>query len=319
MPHSLRPPQALPRVSEGGPTFTERLPRQCSRLLCWLTAASLWGCATVSQEDPPSRLNGSSGARGNLLPSSAGGGGSTAPLADVLAPPGAMPTGPRAPINPSPGERMPPVNAAGNGGSSGTPVPIVDAGPQFPSGVLLLQENFEDFPATGGLWSSSQGSTWDARTDPDLVSNVYTQTETTSNTPNLATSGDVAWRDVVVESDVRILSFNGSSSSYMAGLCVRVRDAENYYLIGVRSNDGKVGLRRYTDGSGTNLVQSSFNQGQTGVWYHLRVEVIGSTVTAFLDDELMFSETDSTHAAGGIALCTVRASASFDNVRVTAP
>jgi len=97
-----------------------------------------------------------------------------------------------------------------------------------------------------------------------------------------------------------------------------VQDATDFYLVGIRSNDGKVGLRRYA-GGGTNLVQSTADQGTTQRWYHLRVEVVGSSISAFLDDAPMFSTSDSTLATGGIALCTVRATASFDNVRVTAP
>ncbi|MEO8179482.1 MAG: family 16 glycoside hydrolase [Deltaproteobacteria bacterium] len=315
MPRPQRPPEAHPRATERRPAPGARL--QSVRLLCWLTATGVGGCATVTHEDPPSRVDGANGVQGNL-PSGSGAGSGSAPLADVLAPVGTNLGGPPGPIETNPGERMPPVAAVSNGGSSGTPTPTVDAGPQFASDTLLLEENFENFQAAPGDWATSPGSTWSVGTDPQLVSNVYTQTETTSNTPHLATAGDVAWRDVVVETDLQVLGFNGSSSSYMAGLCVRVRDAEDFYLIGVRSNDGKVGVRRYTDG-GTNLVQSSFDQGTTGRWYHLRVEVVGSTITAFLDDVLMFSETDSTHANGGIALCTVRATASFDNVRVTAP
>jgi pectate lyase len=250
-----------------------------------LLSLSLAGCATVTQQDPPSQLD---------------------------------PAGVRTNLPANPGTRTPPVAEVSNGGSPGTALPDVDAGPEFPSGTLLLQENFENFSASAGAWASSQGSTWDVQTDPTLVSNVYIQSETTSSSPDLATTGDVTWRDVVVEADMEILAFNGSSSSYMAGLCVRVRDAQNFYLIGVRSNDHKVGLRRYASG-GTNLVQSDFDQGTTGRWYHLRVEAIGSTITAFLDDTLMFSESDTTHASGGVALCTVRATASFDNLRVTAP
>jgi len=318
MRRSLRPPEALRlcRAPERRQALREGL-RGSARLLCWLSTISLcWGCATVTNEDPPSHLAGASGVQANL-PASSGAGG-TAPVADVLAPVADTPAGPTGPLDANPGDRMPPVAGMVTGGATGTTRAAVDAGPQFPSGMLLLQENFENFQALSGGWATSQGSSWGVRTDPQLVSNVYTQTETTSTAPNLATAGDVAWRDVVVEADVEILGFNGSSSSYMAGVCVRVRDAANFYLIGVRSNDGKVGLRRYADG-GTNLVQSSFDQGVTGVWYHLRVEAIGSTITAFLDDAMMFSETDSTHASGGIALCTVRASASFDNVQVTAP
>jgi hypothetical protein len=276
----------------------------------------LAGCATVTQEDPPSQLGGSSGLGG--APSGAGGGAGTAPLADGPAPEqrstGDLPS----PLEPNTAGRMTPAPGVSNSASGGAAGAPEDAGPQFPSGSQLLQENFENFQGGATGWATSTGSVWEVQTDAQLVSNVYTQSEATSSTPDLATAGDLGWRDVVVEADMKILAFNGSSSSYMAGLCVRVKDAQNFYLIGVRSNDGKLGLRRYADG-GTNLVQSDFDQGTTGVWYHLKVEAIGSTLTAYLDGTMMFSETDDTHRSGGIALCTVRASASFDNVRVTAP
>ena len=276
----------------------------------------LAGCATVTQEDPLSQVAGASGTA--AAPSGSGGGAGTAPIADIPAPEqrpaGSLPS----PLETNTGGLMPPPPAVSNGGSGGAPAARQDAGPQLLPGSQLLQENFENFQGAASGWATSTGSMWAVQTDSTLVTNVYTQSEATSNTPDLATAGDVTWRDVVVEADMKILAFNGSSSSYMAGLCVRVKDAQNFYLIGVRSNDGKVGLRRYADG-GTNLVQSDFNEGKTGDWYHLKVEAIGSTLTAYLDDTLMFSETDDTLESGGIALCTVRASASFDNVRVTAP
>jgi hypothetical protein len=124
---------------------------------------------------------------------------------------------------------------------------------------------------------------------------------------------------VVLEADFKIVAFNGSSSTYMAGLCVRVRDEENFYFLGIRSNDGTVGLRRFSSGGNNNLEESSFDLGTTGVWYHMRVEAIESTITTYLDDELVLSVTDTEHPNGGIGLCTVRASAVFDNVVVTAP
>ena len=111
-------------------------------------------------------------------------------------------------------------------------------------GMVLLEENFENFAASASAWTSVEGSAWEVQTDSELVSNVYTQTETTRSQPNLSVAGAASWRDVIVEADVLIRSFNGSSSSYMAGLCVRVQDAESFYLVGIRSNDGKLGLRR---------------------------------------------------------------------------
>jgi hypothetical protein len=278
-----------------------------------LAAFALGACASVTQEDPPSHLGGSGGAAARRPSSSSGG---TAPVADVAAPI-ERPAVPTAASETDPGNQMPAITGAPSaGGASGGSL-ARDAGAQVPSGTSLLQENFENFQNAMG-WATSMGSTWQVGTDAELVSNVYTQTETASNTPDLAIAGDVAWRDVVVEADMKILAFNGSNSSYMAGLCVRVRDADNFYLVGIRSNDGKLGLRRYANG-GTNLVQSTADQGTTGRWYHLEVRVLGSQISAFLDDVPMFSQSDTTLVSGGIALCTVRASASFDNVTVTAP
>jgi hypothetical protein len=280
------------------------------RLVALVLLAGVGACATVTQEDPPSLLAGAGGSTGGTA-SGAGGGAGTAPIADMPAPAG-RPMSPGGAIQ---GEGLapmtPPPAAAGSGG--GAAVQPQDAGPP-----PALQENFENFAASSANWVPSTGSTWEVRTDAELASNVYTQTETMSSGPHLVVAGNAAWRDVVVEADVRIIDFNGSSSSYMAGLCVRVQDAESFYLVGVRSNDGKLGLRRYADG-GTNLVQSEYEDGAEGVWYHLRVEAIGAQITAYLDGDLMFSETDATLENGGIALCTVRASASFDNVSVTAP
>jgi hypothetical protein len=274
----------------------------------------LAGCATVTQSDPPSHSGGSSGAEGVAL--GAGGGAPSAPIADTPAPeqrsPGELPS----PLAANSGGLTPPP--AANGGSAAASPAREDAGAQLAPGTPLLEENFENFLGPASGWNTSPGSVWEVQTDAQLVSNVYTQSEATSSAPALASAGPASWRDLVIEADMKILAFNGSNSSYMAGLCVRVKDSQNFYLIGVRSNDGKLGLRRYADG-GTNLVQSDFDQGTTGVWYHLKVEAIGATLTAYLDGTMMFSETDDAHQSSGIALCTARASASFDNVSVRAP
>jgi len=203
------------------------------------------------------------------------------------------------------------AGAAGMGGNQSG----ADAGPP---GTLLFGEDFEDFQADADGWIASDDSTWAVSVDGDVASSVYGQTETGTNTPLLAVVGDASWTDVIVQADFKILEFDGSSSSYMVGLCVRVSDEENFYLVGMRSNDFKVGLRSYADG-GENVVQSEFDGGATGVWYTLRVEVVGTTISAFLDGAPMFTVQDSTHASGAIGLCTVRASAVFDNVSVTAP
>src|SRR4051812_613957 len=92
-----------------------------------LLSLSLAGCATVTQQDPPSQLD-PAGVRTNL-PANSGGGGGTAPLAELPALVGSSPAGPPAPSDINPGTRTPPVAEVSNGGSPGTALPDVDAGP----------------------------------------------------------------------------------------------------------------------------------------------------------------------------------------------
>lgn len=277
---------------------------------------TLWGCATVVQEDVPSALGnppvaeGSAGAPSGVAGSAGTGTSGTGAGGNLNA--GGSSSG--ASGNSSSGRGG--QSLGGNAGSAGSPSPPVDAGPQFPSGALLLEEDFEAFESSE--WNATSDSAWELTTDDELQSNVYGQTETSASGAHLVTSGDLSWTNVIVEADFKVLEFNGSSSGYMAGLCVRVSDADNFYMVGLRSSTGQIQLRSFTDG-GSNLDQSSFEDGVIGVWYHLRVEAVGTTISAYLDDVLMFTHTDATHPSGGVGLCTVRASAVFDNVRVTAP
>jgi hypothetical protein len=273
------------------------------------------GCATVIQEDLPSTLDSSPSAGGSAGAPSAAAGftGSVTPGAGLggNANGGGSSAGTAGGVSSGLGGR----SLGGNAGSSGSPEPV-DAGRQFPSGTLLLEEDFEAFESSE--WRPTPDSVWEITTDDELQSNVYGQTETGSSGAHLVMSGEMSWTNVVVEADFKVLEFNGTSSGYMAGLCVRVGDEDNFYMVGLRSGTGQIQLRAFSDG-GSNLEQSSFEDGVTGVWYHLRVEAVGTSISAYLDDVLMFTHSDASHPSGGIGLCTVRASAVFDNVRVTAP
>jgi hypothetical protein len=272
-----------------------------------------WACATVTQEDPPSML--ARGAAGSSATFPGDGEQGGAPRAAMVALPTQAATQPGA----TQGSSADPGASDEASAAPNTPAPGDATPPPVPaSGTTLLQEDFENFGSGPVVWSPSDGSAWAVQLDSGRNSHVYAQTETESTEPHLATAGDLAWGDMIVQADLQVLQFNGKSSSYMAGLCLRVRDGSDFYLIGLRSNDGKIGLRRYANG-GTNLVQSEFDTGTTGVWYTLRAEIVGSTLSASLNGAPMFSTTDSALTSGRIALCTVRASALFDNVSVTAP
>ena len=51
----------------------------------------------------------------------------------------------------------------------------------------------------------------------------------------------------------------------------------------------------------------------------MRLEIVGSTLKAYVNGTLADTETDSSLSAGGVALAAVNTSAEFDDVRVSLP
>ncbi len=283
------------------------------------------GCAEVTQEEPESQLGpfgggsptGSAGLGGTgtgqggtgLLPLPSGGSGTSAGGAGNAGTSGSNPGG-------APGSGAQGGSGLGSSGSAGLGGSTADPGPQFPSGTELFREDFESEDVS--RWNLA-GGTWARTLDAETNSNVFSQSDDQPSDTLLAVAGDVSWRDVRVEADFKVLAFNGSSSSYMAGLCLRLTDGENFYLVGLRGDSNqRVGIRLFGDNN-TTLSESEEFSGVENQWYRLRVDAIGSTLSVFVDDELVLEQTDAEHPAGGIGLCTTRATAVFDNILVTAP
>jgi hypothetical protein len=299
--------------------------RQASRtggLLVLMLAA---GCAEVTQEDPESQLGPLGGAgspTGNAGSSGLGGTGVGQGGSGLLPLPNGGSGGAAAGGSGNAGTSASnPGGAPGSGaqggssGSAGQGGSVADPGPQFPSGTELFRDDFEAEDVS--RWTLA-GGTWARTLDAETGSNVFSQSEDQSSETLLAVAGDASWRDVRVEADFKVLAFNGSSSSYMAGICVRLTDADNFYLVGLRGDSNRrFGIRRF--GSSNNNLDQSDVAGAENEWYRLRVDAIGNTLSVFIGDELVLEQTDTEHPAGGIGLCTSRATAVFDNVLVTAP
>jgi hypothetical protein len=279
------------------------------------------GCAEVTQEEPESQRDGLGGGSptgsAGLGGTGAGQGGTgLSPLPSGGS--GGTPAGSsgNAGSGGAPGSGAQGGSGLGSSGSAGQAGSVADPGPQFPSGTELFREDFESEDVS--RWNLA-GGTWARMLDAETNSNVFSQSEDGPSDTLLAVAGDATWRDVRVEADFKVLAFNGSSSSYMAGICVRLTDAENFYLVGLRGDsDQHIGVRIFGD-SNSNLEQSEDFSGVENEWYRLRVDAIGSTLSVFIDGELVVEQTDAEHPAGGIGLCTARATAVFDNILVTAP
>ena len=189
----------------------------------------------------------------------------------------------------------------GTGGASGT----------------IFSDNFE---SGTGKWISSGPGTAAIATDGSsvydlscLMSKVF-----------LAAAGDVSWTNVIVQARIKILSFNGSSSSYYAGLCARVQDANNYYCVTLRS-DAKVAIRGDIAGSSNSIGSSNSYGVTTGTWYTVQLAVVGSTITASINGTPVLPKsgdpaiTDASLTSGGIALIVDNTDAEFDDVSVSVP
>ena len=221
--------------------------------------------------------------------------------------------------------------AVGSGGTTGTGGVVATGGVTGTGGVAatggapgtggasgtIFSDNFESGTSK---WISSGPGTAAIATDG---SNVYDLSCLMSKV-FLAAAGDVTWTNVIVQARVKILSFNGSSSSYYAGLCARVQDANNYYCVTLRS-DGNVAIRGDIAGSSNSIGSSNSYGVVTGTWYTVQLEIVGSTITASINGTPVLPKcgdpaiTDASLASGGIALIVDNAEAEFDDVTVSVP
>ena len=202
---------------------------------------------------------------------------------------------------------------AGTTGSTGTAGTTGAAGTSG-SGTVLFSDDFETGNAS--QWITNGTGTAAVVTDG---SQVYELTNLTSKV-YLAAAGKTTWTDQVISARIKILSFNGSSSSYYAGLCGRLADASDYYCAALRS-DGKLAIRADIAGSSNTLGNSvTVNPAiTTGTFYTVKLEIIGTTINVYLNGALSDTVTDASIPAGGVGLLVDNADAEFDDVTVTSP
>jgi hypothetical protein len=201
---------------------------------------------------------------------------------------------------------------ASSGGSSAGGSSSGGTGGGSASGTVLFSDDFEDGDANG--WVTS-GGTWAVTTDG---TKVYAQTATgTGSTVLLSAAGSVAWTDQIVEARVKATSFGGQSTSYFVALYARFTGPasnNSYYSVLLRS-DGKLVIRKGNSSIGSSVSANIV----TGTWYTVRLECIGSNISAYLNGVLQSTVVDTSVTSGGIAVAMENATAEFDDVKVTTP
>ena len=124
--------------------------------------------------------------------------------------------------------------------------------------------------------------------------------------------------NLTVEARVRIRAF-GTGSDPWVGLALRAEDDyDNYTYMAIRSSN-KVTLRTAYGGHITQLGTAVQNV-RPGVWYRLRMELVGNQLRAFVNGRLVIETTMTAAEWGGkFGLLTYHAQADFDDIRVVTP
>jgi hypothetical protein len=175
---------------------------------------------------------------------------------------------------------------------------------------------FDDFESgTASKWTTTLG-TWAVVDDG---SKAYDQS-IQENKLQIAIANGTCFVDQIIDARVKVVGFKGQSNSYVAALFGRVSSPTTHYLLALGS-DGKLALRKRVNSTSTGATAIGTAAALTiaeDTWYDVHFEIIGTTLKGCVG-AVCVTGTDSSIAAGGVAVGTVNTSARFDDVVVTTP
>ncbi len=162
----------------------------------------------------------------------------------------------------------------------------------------IIYDDFDDGNTTG--WTFTNG-TWSAATGE-----LYQSVATSAYGQFGGTYGDL-----VIEAKVKILSGATPYVIFRANM-----SAGTYYLVGLVESSDIIRLGRYVSGSYTTTQQTNVTL-TPGTWHMVRVEVHGTTATAYFDCQQVLQVTDAAMlATGRVGFRTYASKAYFDDFRV---
>ncbi|GBG05991.1 hypothetical protein PAT3040_00481 [Paenibacillus agaridevorans] len=177
--------------------------------------------------------------------------------------------------------------------------------------------------ATELFYDDFENGNFDRWTDPLNAGKWYIATEGSNHvlrsdnaglgSENIIFAGNTEWENYSVEAEVKLVNAvaGGTRGS---GILARVSDLNRFYLLRL-NQAGSVDLMR-KNGTYTTLASKPFTVA-IGETYALKLIVDGNKLSAYVDDELMFSVVDGDLPAGKIGLRAYGHSVAIDHVRVT--
>ncbi len=176
------------------------------------------------------------------------------------------------------------------------------------SGTTLLSDDFEDGNANG--WSV-QGGTWSVVTDGTTKAYYADNSSVTGR----SYAGQSTWTDYAVSADAKVSTWNTNGQ---LGLIARYTDQNNFYRMYYSVSSGTVVIAKKVAGTDTTLVQSSvLTAPTTGAYHTYKLEVVGSTLNAYIDGVLAATATDSSLTSGYAGLINYKEQVHYDNIVVS--
>jgi hypothetical protein len=182
---------------------------------------------------------------------------------------------------------------------------VISPNPQ----LSLLSDDFEQSGTHEPWWFPRLG-TWNEVAEGNGV--VFEQS-------SLSTDGRIT---TDIDADDQAIQVRARATQFAAGdrwfgLVSRLQDDQNFYYLTVRSS-GAVSLRKLVNGQVAVLDSAAFPVS-VGTWYTLRLEAIGTSLRGYVNGRPLVEAIDDDFAEGTYGLATSRATARFDNFRVTQP
>ncbi len=186
-------------------------------------------------------------------------------------------------------------------------------------GTWAFCDNFET--GNGSGWAVQQGPIQNFAVVGD-GSMVYRENDPTASQVYISRAqAGMAWLDSTAEASLKPLNFSSPTATVsLWGRYDATYNADCGYYVSLRG-DGKVALGRRVVGVNTALGNPVAVPGgiSTGTWYHVKLDMQGTTLKAYVNGTQLLTQTDSSCTSGSVGVGSVGASFEADDVRVTAP
>ena len=142
---------------------------------------------------------------------------------------------------------------------------------------------------------------------------VFNQTTVGGSFASVASPAGSIWSDYSVQ--VAVTPQAWGSSDATARVSGRVQNTGSFYTASLEQT--AIRLRRFSNGSITDLVAAKTYKATAGVTYRIKLTMLGSRLSVYVNDTLYLTATDTLYRTGGIAVGGWNTTDQWDNVLVS--